>query len=276
MALELQDGIWFPRGGMFGIVKSLISIAEKRNITIHYNCPIDKIKVENDQAKGVVLYNGTVEKGDIIVVNADLPYAYRELLPQNKKIRNFDKMQFTNSALVFHWGMDRIFPQLGHHSIFLPKDYNNTMKSIFKNKHFPKDPLIYLCRPTRTDSTAAPEGNDTISAVIPIGHIDKNKSQNWKMIKEMGRQALINRLKKSHIHNFEKNIKFECCDSPETWVNKYNLTLGALFGSLSHNLSQIGYLRPQIQHKIFKNIFFVGSCTHPGSGIPMVFFLPNM
>jgi phytoene desaturase len=241
-------------------------------VKIHCNCPINRIQVENNQAKGVILDNGIVEKGDIIVVNADLPYAYRELLPQNKKIKKFDTMLFTNSALIFHWGMDRVFPQFEHHSIFLPENYRNTIKRIFENKDLPEDPIIYLCRPTRTDSTAAPEGNDTISAVIPTGHIDNNQSPNWKMIREKGRLALIHRLKKYQINNFEKSIKFEFCYSPETWANTFNLTYGALFGSLGHNLSQIGYLRPQNRHEVFKNIFFVGGCTHPGSGIPMVFF----
>jgi phytoene dehydrogenase-like protein len=56
---------------------------------------------------------------------------------------------------------------------------------------------------------------------------------------------------------------------PETWKERFNLEKGAAFG-LSHNFWQVGYLRPQNRHKKYRNLYFAGASTHPGTGLPIV------
>jgi hypothetical protein len=57
--------------------------------------------------------------------------------------------------------------------------------------------------------------------------------------------------------------------TPQDWLRNYNLEKGAAFG-LSHNFLQVGYLRPQNRHAHYKNLYFTGASTHPGTGLPIV------
>jgi phytoene dehydrogenase-like protein len=54
---------------------------------------------------------------------------------------------------------------------------------------------------------------------------------------------------------------------PAFWRNRYNLVKGATHG-LSHNLAQLGYFRPHNRHPVYRNLFFTGASTHPGTGMP--------
>jgi phytoene dehydrogenase-like protein len=71
------------------------------------------------------------------------------------------------------------------------------------------------------------------------------------------------------IHDLADHIKFEIIHTPKIWKEKFNLVKGAAFG-LSHNFWQVGYLRPQNRHVKYKNLYFAGASTHPGTGLPIV------
>ena len=71
------------------------------------------------------------------------------------------------------------------------------------------------------------------------------------------------------IPDIEKHINFEVCHTPHDWKDVYHISHGAIFGSLNHNIFQMGYMRPHNQHNKYKNLFFVGGSTHPGNGVPM-------
>ncbi len=69
--------------------------------------------------------------------------------------------------------------------------------------------------------------------------------------------------------DLKEHIKFEIVYQPQVWKERFNLEKGAAFG-LSHNFWQVGYLRPQNRHKQYKNLYFTGASTHPGTGLPIV------
>lgn len=124
--------------------------------------------------------------------------------------------------------------------------------------------------PTRTDPTAAPRNHDTLSFIVGAGHIDKMKKQDWDELKKKTRIAVIKRLKQLGLEDIEEHIKFEIAYTPESWESACNISRVAVFGSLAHNIFQMGYFRPHNQHNHYKNLYFVGGSTHPGNGIPNV------
>ena len=71
------------------------------------------------------------------------------------------------------------------------------------------------------------------------------------------------------VRDLGDHIKFEIVYQPQTWKERFNLERGAAFG-LSHNFMQVGYLRPQNRHPKFRNLYFAGASTHPGTGLPIV------
>jgi phytoene desaturase len=267
--LELTDGVWFPKGGMQQIIQNLISIAAEHQVEMVYNSTVEKINVEGKKVTGITLSDKSSHNADIIVSNADLPYVYEKLLPKNKTINRIKKLDYTCSAFMFHWGLDKTYPQLEQHNVFVSKNYKENIDSVFTDLTLPSDPSFYVHAPSRTDKSAAPENEDTLSIIVPVGHINGDE-QNWNALQDHARKLVIERLKTEGMKEIDQHIKFEICYNPKSWKTIFNLSRGSVFGSLSHNLMQMGYMRPHNQHKKYKNLFFVGGSTHPGNGIPMV------
>ena len=269
-AAELTEGSFFPRGGMYSIVSKLLNSAEASGVKFHYSKPVIRIKVNGKKAESVILEDGSEISADIIVANADLPYVYRKLLPDRGKARRLDRLKYSCSAICYHWGLDKVYHQLGHHSVFLSDGFRDGLDRIFKDKSVSDHPSFYVHAPARTDSSAAPHNQDTLSFIIGAGHVDKKKKQDWDDLKKKTRTAVIQRLKQLGLEDIEDHIKFEICYTPESWESAFNISRGSVFGSLAHNILQMGYFRPHNQHSRYRNLFFVGGSTHPGNGIPNV------
>jgi phytoene desaturase len=269
-AAELTEGSFFPEGGMFSIVKKLLSGAESSGVSILYNKAVEKIIISGNKADGVLLSDGTEARADIIVSNADLPYTHRMLLPDKQKAARLDRLKYSCSAICFHWGLDKSYPQLSHHNVFLSDHFEEGLKKIFRDKSVSDTPSFYVHAPCRTDLTAAPEGHDTLSFIVAAGHLDSRKPQDWDLLKKKTHDAVIKRLVQAGMTDIGEHIKFEICYTPESWENACNISRGSVFGSLAHNLMQMGYFRPHNRHNRYRNLYFTGGSTHPGNGIPNV------
>lgn len=269
-AAELTEGSFFPKGGMFSIVQKLHSAAEENGVTFHYGKAVSRIKVEGDKAESIVLEDGSEIEADIIVSNADLPYVYRKLLPESRKSKNLDRLNYSCSAICFHWGLNTVYPQLAHHNVFLSDHFEEGLDNIFRDGNVSSTPSFYVHAPCRSDMSAAPAGHDTLSFIVAAGHIDKMKKQDWEEMKNRVRSWLIKRLQQAGLEDIEEHIVCEVCYTPESWETACNITKGSVFGSVAHNLLQMGWFRPHNQHGRYKNLYFVGGSTHPGNGIPNV------
>jgi len=269
-AAEITEGSFFPKGGMYAITDKLLKKATSSGVKFIFNSPASKILVNGKSATGIILEDGTEVKANLVVANADLPFVYRELLPDKSISKRIDRMKYSCSAICFHWGLDKVYPQLKHHNVFLSDDFRHGLNRIFIDKSVNDNPSFYVHAPTRTDPSAAPAGEDTISIVVGAGHIDRDKEQDWNMMKKTTRKAVIERLKKLGLDDIEDHIKFEICYTPESWENACNISRGSVFGSLGHNIMQMGYFRPHNRHDRYRNIYFVGGSTHPGNGIPNI------
>jgi phytoene desaturase len=118
-AIELMEGSFFPEGGVFSVVETLRSEAIKAGVKFNFGTEVSRINVKGVKAESITLEGGEEVSSDIIIANADLPYVYRELLPDKRKSRRLDKLRYSCSAMVFHWGLDKQYPQLSQHNVFL-------------------------------------------------------------------------------------------------------------------------------------------------------------
>jgi len=267
---ELADGVWYPIGGMYRVIETLTAIAEKLGVKFIYNSPVKKLDTDRKRVKGAVLEDERVLSADIFVGNADLPYIYNSLLPDRKTAQKLDQKAYTCSTIMFYWGVDKTYPQIAHHNVFLAGDYKTSFEKIFDEHSLPEEPSFYIHAPARTDRAAAPEGQDTLYVLVPVGHLDPSRTQDWDKMIERARRTVFERLaKEMDVTDLEEHIKFEIVYQPDTWLERFNLQKGAAFG-LSHNFWQVGYLRPQNRHNLYKNLYFAGASTHPGTGLPIV------
>jgi len=266
---ELADGLWYPRGGMYSIVEALKDIAERLGVEFQYRSPVARILVHGERATGIALADGRSLPADLVVANADLGYVYRDLLPQDGTADRIDRKEYGCSTIMFYWGTDKRYPALGPHNLFFSGDYRRGFEVIFKQCGMPDQPNFYIHAPVRLDASMAPSGHDVLVAAVPVGHICRDRPQDWPALKARARSFVLERLARIGLEDLEAHIRTEVSFVPTDWQDRYNLTLGSAHG-LSHKLTQMGYLRPHNQHARYHNLYFVGASTHPGTGIPSV------
>jgi len=264
---ELAHGVWYPKGGMYSVVEALMSIARRAGVEFEFNTAIDHIDMEGTRAKGVILADGRQVYADIILANADLPYVYKDLLPQDGQAERLVNKRYSCSTISFFWGVDQLYPKLGPHTLFLSDDYRDNFKSIIKDLSLPDNPSLYIHAPTRLDPEFAPAGEDTLIAIVPVGHLDEKGEQDWSFIRDQARKAVFQRLGILGITDLQAHLKFEISYTPLSWHKRYNLVKGSTHG-LCHTLTQLAYFRPHNRHPRIRNLYFVGASTHPGTGVP--------
>ena len=266
---ELADGVWFPMGGLYRVIQSLESIARANGVVFRYNTPVKQIEVDGRRATGVRLQDGTRLVADVVVANADLPYVYRDLLPDRRAAEQLERKNYTCSAIMFYWGVDKRFPRLGVHNVFLAGDYRASFDRIFGDHSLPAEPSFYVHAPARVDPGAAPAAQDTLFVLVPVGHLDASAAQDWDALQSRARASVLRRLAQEGMSDLAQHLKFEVSYTARDWQSLYNLAKGSAF-SLSHDFWQVGYLRPHNRHARYRNLYFVGGSTHPGTGLPIV------
>ncbi len=264
---ELAHGVWYPRGGMYCIVEALVEIAKMAGVEFAFNTSVERIEVNGSKTRGVILEGGQRLAADAVLANADLPHVYRDLLPANGRRSRMEHKRFSCSTVSFFWGVDKTYEELQPHTLFLADDYRANFDSILDNLDLPENPSLYIHAPARLDPAMAPAGQDTLVAIVPVGHLSNDSEQDWQVIRDRARQEVFRRLSLLGIANLESHIKFEVNYTPLSWRKRYNLVKGSTHG-LAHNLTQLGYFRPANRHPHYHNLYFAGASTRPGTGLP--------
>lgn len=266
---ELAEGVWLPVGGMYSVVETLTDLAARHGVHFRYGSPVERIVVEDDRVSGVRLVSGEHCTADLVVANADLSYVYRQLLPDDPAVARLERMRYGCSAMVFYWGLNRPAYPLGVHNLFLAADYRKSFDPIFHDLRLPDDPSFYVHRPSCLDPSVAPAEGDSLMVALPVGHIDEQRPQDWDATQERARAHILHRLRRVGLSGLERSITVERCANPTDWQQHFNLSRGSTHG-LSHDLTQMGFFRPRNRHAQYRNLYFVGASTHPGTGIPTV------
>ncbi len=265
---ELAQGIWFPQGGMYALPRALEKVAVEEGVRFHYRTGIERVLSDGRRATGVRLEGGRELDYDAVLVNADLPWAYKNLLQDTPaRLKRLEKMKYTSSAFMMYLGTRRKITALDHHNVFFGGDYQGSFTDIFDRKQVPADPSFYVNAPSHTDPSLAPEGKDALYVLVPVPH--QAPHLDWKVEGEKVRQKVFARLKETLGDDLEREIEVERDFTPDDWAGTYNLDRGAAFG-LSHHFFQVGPFRPANQDPTLRNVFFVGASTQPGTGLPMV------
>ncbi len=264
---ELAHGVYYPRGGMYSIVEALMELACEAGVEFLFNSSVQRIDANATHTRGVILDDGQQFTADAVLANADLPYVYNELLPDEPLADSMNRKRFSCSVISFFWGLDKTYDSLGPHTLFLAHDYRENFERIIRDLSLPDNPSLYLHAPARLDPNMSPRGEDTLIAIVPVGHMSENGEQNWARIRDEARQHVFRRLASIGITDLESHIKFETTFTPLSWRKRYNLMKGSTHG-LCHNLTQLGYFRPRNKHPRYQNLYFTGASTHPGTGLP--------
>ena len=269
--IDLGIGVQYPMGGFGAVAKAFEAQARKNGARIFYNRPVQAIKTKNTKNKtkviGVQVDNKFVA-ADVVIANADYRFVETKLLP--KAARQYDENYWQErtlspSALLLFIGVKKRLRGLQHHNLFFDTDWQNHFDDIFKHSGVNSKPLFYLCVPSRTDPSVAPKGHENLFVLAPMP-AGKKLTQNQQ-------QAIVNdiitRIETKTGQRFKDDIVCQEVRGSEYFVETFNAYKGNAFG-LSHTLLQSGPLRPNMQSKKVKNLFYTGQYTNPGTGVPMV------
>jgi phytoene desaturase len=264
---ELAHGVWYPKGGMYRVVESLTELACPAGVEFEFNVSVERLVIDKNKTQSVVLSGDRSIQPDIVLANADLPYVYNNLLPNHREARRLSRKRFSCSVISFFWGLDQTYEALGPHTLFLADHYRENFQSIIRDLSLPANPSLYIHAPARIDPAMAPGGQDSLTAIVPVGHLSENGDQDWSQLRDQARQHVFRRLRTLGITDLESHIKFEETYTPPSWRERYNLMKGSTHG-LAHTLTQMAYFRPANRHPRYTNLYFVGASTHPGTGVP--------
>jgi phytoene desaturase len=264
---ELEHGVWYPKGGMYRIIDALMTLAQAAGVEFALNTTVEQIVVDGNRVARLEIEHGQQATADVFLANADLPYVYQHLLPEDHRAEKINRKQFSCSTISFFWGVDKPYPTLGPHTLFLADDYRQNFVTIIKELGLPANPSLYVHAPSRLDPSMAPPGEDSLIAIVPVGHLSEDGEQDWDALTDEARKQVFRRLATLGLTDLESHIKFETSFTPLSWKKRYNLMKGSTHG-LSHNLTQLAYFRPSNRHPQYRNLYFVGASTHPGTGLP--------
>lgn len=226
---------------------------------------------KENKARGVRLTSGEELQADIVVVNADLVYAYNQLLPPSSYARNLQKRAASCSSISFFWSFDRTIPELKGHNVFLAQEYRQSFDAIFKRHTLPDEPSFYVNVPSRIDPSAAPSNKDAVVVLVPTGHLveDASSPQDINALVTGAREFVLDTIEaRTGARGLRASLLCESVETPLSWQSKFNLDRGAILG-LSHSFFNVLSFRPRTRHDNIEGLYFVGASTHPGTGVPI-------
>lgn len=271
--IELFYGVYFIEGGMYTLATSLARLFEELGGKIVYETSVDEILIDNKIAKGIRIGKEQV-MADAIVCGADFPYAMKELIPDERKRGKYTnkkiaKFEYSCSCFLMYLGLDKKYPEEHLHSIYFAEDFKKNVDDLFERGKLPDDPSFYLYRPSLMDDSLAPEGQEGLYVLVPVPEL--SKYEKWtEQTMQAYRQKIIRLLKEKTIFkDIDEHIVSEILITPKDFSERFNAYNGATFG-LKPTLKQSNYYRPHNKFSAAENLYFCGSSTHPGAGVPIV------
>ncbi len=266
-------GLWHLKGGMYSYIEALEKIIIELGGSINTNVNVEEILISQEKAMGIRTSSET-KLGDIIICNADFPYAVKELIKDEKPKgiytdEKISSMKYTCSNFILYLGLKKKYDQLLVHNFYFGDEFKKNIEAIFKG-FLPEKPSLYIYCPSRIDKSMADRSKECLNAVVRVPNLLFNNIK-WDVNTiNLFRNKIIQTIKKiKGLEDIEKNIILEKYLTPKDFEKLFNSYGGTAYG-LSHTLTQTNYFRPQVKSPTVENLFFVGSSVHPGTGVSIV------
>jgi 1-hydroxy-2-isopentenylcarotenoid 3,4-desaturase len=277
--VDMNVGVYYPMGGLHTVITAIERIARANGVTVHLNAPVTKILTEGGKAVGVRV--GTADHhADVVVATADLHHVETRLLAPEEQTypeRWWKDRVPGPSALLMYLGVRGKLDHLNHHTLLYTKDWGANFDKVFRkadgHSEVPSPASLYMCVPSRTDATVAPEGHENIFVLVPVaadpalgaGGVDGAGDPAL----EAAADRIIDQIADwAEIPDLRERIVVRRTLGPTDFVNEYGAWSGTALG-MAHTLMQSAFFRPANRSKKVANLFYAGQNTIPGIGLPM-------
>ena len=262
--LELNEGTFYPKGGMISITNALYQLALNKGVEFFFNSPAEQIQTKQGKVHGIIA-GGNYFPADIVVSNQDVYFTYKNLLKHDAKAAKVLKQERSSSALIFYWGISGNFEQLGLHNIFFSADYENEFHQIFHTGKISDDPTVYINITSKMEPNMAPPGKENWFVMV---NVPANNGQDWDKMKMEARKSVLHKLSIMLNRDISALIETEATLDPVIIEHQTMSFMGSLYGT-SSNSKLAAFLRQPNFSKEYKGLYFVGGSVHPGGGIPL-------
>lgn len=263
--MDTVEGVYFPEGGMHAIPRGLAAAAEKAGASFRYGVTVDRVVRTGERVSGVRLSGGEVVHADAVVLNPDLPVAYRELLPGVRPPLVTNRGNYSPSCAVWLVGARGQLPEgAAHHNIHFGAAWRGAFEALLEEGVCMPDPSILVTSPTVSDPSLAPDGRISLYVLEPTPNLDGKVD--WTVEGPRLKESLAGRV--AALGYPVDDIEFERFLDPTDW-ERMGMERGTPF-ALAHNFFQTGPFRPNNVNRKVPGVVFVGSGTVPGVGVPMV------
>jgi phytoene desaturase len=262
--MDSVNGVFFPKGGMHAVPRALAAAAQKHGVVFKYSTTVTSIEKINGRATAVLTDKGERIACDVVVLNPDLPVAWRDLL--GKQPLSVKRLKYSPSCVTLLIGSNKSYEHLAHHNIHFGKSWDGVFDELIKKKKLMSDPSILVTVPSKDDPSLAPAGKSSYYVLFPTPNLTADID--WKKVGPRYRDEMIKALEERGYKGFGDGIEVEHMTTPLDWQEQ-GMEQGAPFAS-AHTFFQTGPFRPKNLAKGFENVVFAGSGTQPGVGVPMV------
>jgi len=264
--VDFNMGVWYPMGGMGKLVEGMKKVAEQHGSEFKFNEPVTKIDVKDGKTKGVKTDKGNYD-ADIVICNADMPYAEGNLL--DKKYVSYsesywDKKKMAPSGYVLFLGLDKKLDGIIHHNLYFDPSWEEHFSQIFDNPAWPDNPSYYVSATSQTDKTVAPKGCENLFFLVPVAP----GLEDTKKIRDKYYNKTLKHFEKLIGQNIMDSVKVKRIFAHNDFIDRYHAYKGTALG-LAHTLKQTAVFRPKHESKKVKNLYYTGHYNHPGIGVPM-------
>jgi phytoene desaturase len=262
--VEIVKGAYYPVGGMYSITGSLVQLARDQGVEFHFSTPVREILVNKGKASGIRTDTGDKDF-DIVVSNMDIYNCYQKLLPHAKKPAKVLAQAKSSSGVIFYWGINREFQELGLHNILFSNHYEEEFEAIFSKKTIHTDPTVYLNITSKHTPGDAPAGCENWFTFI---NVPNNSGQDWDALVSQARKSIIAKINRILKTDIEASIVSEMVFDPRVIESRTSSAFGAIYGNSSNN-KFAAFLRHANFSNQIGNLYFCGGSVHPGPSIPL-------
>jgi phytoene desaturase len=262
--MDSVNGVFFPKGGMHAVPRALAGAATKHGVEFKYNTTVTSVEHSNGRASAVITEDGQRIECDAVILNPDLPIAYRELL--GKTPRQVKRLNYSPSCATLLIGSNKSYDHLAHHNIHFGESWDGVFEELINKKVLMSDPSLLVTVPTYDDKDLAPAGKSSYYILFPTPNLTADID--WKVQGPKYRDQMIKTMEERGYTGFGDSIEVEHMTTPLDWQEQ-GMEAGAPFAA-AHTFFQTGPFRSKNMAQGFENVVFAGSGTQPGVGVPMV------
>jgi phytoene desaturase len=262
---ETAFGAWHPRGGMHRMAEVLRDAIVARGGEVRTGARVARVLIDDQRATGVELADGSVERADAVISNADAARLYAELLPTAAEASRIASSPASVSGFVLLLAIRGRTPDLPHHSIWFPRDYRAEFADVFDDPQPPNDPTIYLCNPAATDPSCAPDGDESWFVLV---NAPRHGPVDWDAEGERYQERILDRLDALGL-DARARAKAVLRRTPADIERLTGAPGGAIYGTASMG-ARAAFLRPRNASPAAQRLYLATGSAHPGGGIPLV------